>query len=103
MAYIRIDLDEVKVAAKSIETYISAHKSKMNSIDNEIINLSLNWQGKDYVTVKDRWNEMNGSGSTSVKMLTDLQNYANYLYAVEKEYKNAQIKVSNIAHRLPKW
>lgn len=103
MAYIKVDYKKFEQAAKAIDTYVTRHKSNMGKIEQEMIGLSADWQGPDYTAVKKEWDEMNSTDSTSAKMLKALENYADYLRAAEKAYKEAQSRAINRADSLPRW
>ena len=102
MAYVKVDYNKFEHAAGAIDTYISNHKTKMRKIDEEILKLSVNWQGNDYIALKNEWNEIKGNGSTSDKMLKALGNYAEYLRMAAKKYKEAQTNAVNRANSLPR-
>lgn len=102
MAYVKVDYSKFEHAASAIDTYISRHRSNMNSIDREITNLSATWQGKDYNVLKNEWNEMKAHDSTSEKMIKSLKNYAEYLRMAAKKYKEAQSNAVNRANSLPR-
>lgn len=103
MAYVKVDYSKFEHAASAIDTYISRHRSNMNNIDREITNLSATWQGKDYISLKNEWNEMKAHGSTSDKMIKSLKSYAEYLRMAAKKYKEAQSNAVNRANSLPRW
>ena len=103
MANIQVDHSQYERADSAIETYISKHKSKMNTINNSIASLGSSWQGNDYNQLKKEWQEIQGSGSTSDKMLKSLDNYADFLRFAANKYKSAQANAINRANRLPRY
>ena len=103
MANIKVDHSQFERAASAIETYISKHKSKMNTINTSIASLGSSWQGNDYNQLKKEWQEIQGSGSTSDKMLKSLDNYADFLRFAANKYKSAQANGINRANRLPRY
>lgn len=103
MANIKVDHSQFERAASAIETYISKHKSKMNTINNSIASLGSSWEGNDYNQLKKEWQEIQGSGSTSDKMLKSLDNYAEFLRFAANKYKSAQANAINRANRLPRY
>lgn len=103
MAYIKVDHSKLEAAASSVDTYVSNHRKKMQSIGIEINGLSVSWSGKDYAQVKREWEEMNESGSTSAKMIEAMENYAKFLRYASGKYKEVQSRAVNRANSLPKW
>ena len=103
MANIKVDHSQFERTASAIETYISKHKTKMNTIDQSIASLSSSWQGNDYNQLKKEWQEIKGSGSTSDKMLKSLDNYADFLRFAANKYKSAQTNAINRANNLPRY
>lgn len=103
MTYLKVRHKSLDEAANSIERYISAHNSKMNESTRTVDNLRNDWNGKDYIAVKNAWLKLRGQGSTSDRMVRSLQNYANYLRLASKKYKNAQKNAVDRANRLPRY
>ena len=87
MAYIKVNHSQFETTATAIETYITKHKNNMNSIDNSITSLNASWQGIDYNQVKREWQQINAFDSTSGKMLTAMQNYANFCVLLVRNTK----------------
>ena len=103
MANIKVDHSQFERTASAIETYISKHKTKMNTIDRSIASLSSSWQGNDYTQLKKEWQQIQGSDSTSDKMLKSLDNYADFLRFAANKYKSAQVNAINRANKLPRY
>lgn len=102
MAYIKIDHTQFQKASNAVDTYIRNHKKNMDGIEQAMTSLGASWKGEDYFQVKHEWNQINGSGSTSDKMLISLQNYADALEATAKKYKDVQSRAINRANTLCK-
>ena len=103
MANIKVDHSQFERTAAAIDTYIRNHRNKMNSIDASVNSLGSSWQGNDYNQLKKEWQQIQGSGSTSDKMLKSLDNYADFLRFAANKYKSAQANAINRANRLPRY
>lgn len=103
MANIKVDHSQFERTASTIDTYIRNHRNKMNSIDAFVNSLGTSWQGNDYNQLKKEWQQIQGSGSTSDKMLKSLDNYADFLRFAANKYKSAQANAINRANRLPRY
>lgn len=101
MSYTKVDYNKFEHAADAIDTYVSRHETNMRKIDTEINELSISWQGTDYLSLKKEWNQINASDSSSGQMIKSLKNYANFLRFAANKYKSAQANAINIANRLP--
>ena len=102
MARIKVDHKALTTAADAVDSYVSKHKNNMKQINNNVVNLNSAWQGKDYNQLKTEWMEIMAADSTSGKMLTSLENYADFLRYAAKKYIDAQTNAVNRANLLPK-
>lgn len=103
MAHIVVDTAKLDKAASAIDTYINNHKKKMKYIDNEVSSLCASWSGKDYTQFYKEWHQINAKDSVSGKMITALNNYADFLRFSENEYRSAQSKAVNRSNSLPRY
>lgn len=97
MAYIKVDRIQLHQTADHIDAYIRKTEKHMQSVDSAVVSLGAAWQGKDYAQIYKEWNEINGKGSTTEKMLSTLKNYANAIRESENKYKDAQARAMNRA------
>lgn len=102
MAKVTVDHSRFNEAANEIESYVQQTKNKMRRIDQTVTELGSSWQGSDYRAVHAEWDQINGKNSTTDKMLTSLQDYANALKNAGNKYKSAQTKAINRAKLLCK-
>ena len=104
MAKIQVDYKKLDAAADAIERYIEKHKNKMRNSDNAMTQLANSWSGPDYAATLRLWKKVEeDNSSASKKMISALQNYANYLREASKKYKEAQSRAVERANRLPRW
>ena len=103
MAYIKVDHSQFATTANAVDTYVNQLKSKMNSAEGEVNNMSSIWQGADYTQFKSQWDKVTDGESTYSEMVKSLEAYSSFLkYAAEK-YKDSQTKAVNRANLLPRW
>lgn len=102
MAYIRVDHTQLSATASEIDTYISLLKNKMASAQQEINQLTTNWQGSDSAQFKSKWDTVTDNQSTYYSLISQLESYANYLRYAAKEYSNAQKNAIDRANALPR-
>lgn len=102
MAYIKVDHSKFFNAANEIDSYVKLMKDKMKQAQDEVLELSSNWQGSDYVQLKYEFDKVDDNDSIHMQMIKSLESYSNYLrYAAEK-YRDVQSKAVNRANSLPK-
>ena len=58
MANIKVDHGQIERTASSIETYITKHRKKMNSIEGLITSLGTSWKGTDYNQLRTEWQQI---------------------------------------------
>lgn len=102
MANIKVDHSKFEKTAQAIDKYVSNHRSNMNKIGGEVNSLGSSWSGADYMQFQREWNSINSKNSTSGKMLSAMENYADFLRFCGQSYKSAQSRAVNRANRLPK-
>lgn len=103
MAYIKVNHQKLETTASQVDSYVSAHKRNMNSMGNMVSGLSSSWEGKDFTEVQNQWNEINAKDSSSGKMISSLENYADFLRYAAKKYKEVQTNAVNRANSLPRY
>lgn len=102
MAYIRVNHAQLSATASEIDAYISLLKSKMVSAQQEINQLTMNWQGSDSVQFKSQWGTVTDNQSTYYNLISQLESYANYLRYAAQEYSKAQKNAIDRANALPR-
>ena len=102
MAYIKVNYQKMLTAANQIDGYIARIDKNMMVIDSTMLTLGSEWKGEDYQQVKNEWNEINSSGSTTDRMKTTLKSYAGSIREASKMYKEAQLRAINRANNLCK-
>ena len=103
MATIKVNYNQFNKTITAIDTYVTNHRSNMKSIDQKITNLNSSWQGSDYDALKQKWEEMNNTDSTSEQMVMALEAYADKLRYAIKKYKAVQSSLINSAYKLPRY
>lgn len=102
MAYINVDFNKMQAAADAVDTYVSRLNENMRFIDAGVQTLGAQWRGEDYRQMKQQWDEINASGSTTDKMRTSLQSYAGTVREAARLYREAQTRAINRANTLCK-
>lgn len=102
MAYIKVDHAKLSQAAGRIDSYLSKHRSSMQRMRADVTSLSASWKGEDYDRLLKEWTEIEASDSTSGKMLSSVQNYADALRESASKYQDAQARAVNRANQLCK-
>ena len=92
MAAIRVNPQNIRDTASRIDRYISKFEANMTDIDNTVTTLHAEWKGVDYQQLQTEWNEIRSANSTSGRMKTSLQSYANSLREAAKRYQDAQVR-----------
>lgn len=101
--YIQVDHSKFETAAVAIDNYVSTHKSNMKKADGEITTLSIGWLGDDYNQFKVMWNRLDDNDSTSQKMISAMENYAQFIRYASGKYKDAQVNAVNRANGISRW
>lgn len=102
MAYIKVDHSRFEKTAQAVDKYVKNHKNNMNKIGSDVNSLSSSWKGNDYSQLLKEWNAINSKNSTSGKMISAMENYADFLRFCGNQYKSAQSRAVNRANNLPK-
>ena len=89
MANIVVDHKEVEKVANAIDTYVSKHKKKMNSINQCVETVGESWKGADYNQFRKEWKEIKGGDSTSSLMIKHLEGHAAFLRFALMENKSS--------------
>lgn len=100
---IKVDYNAIENTAEAIATYISTHKAEMQKASSEVSELSSFWQGEDYTQFLNQWSKVVAKDSTSGRIVTDLENYGNFLKYAARQYKIAQEKAVGRASLLPRY
>lgn len=104
MAVIEVNHKTLRNVAKAIDNYCDEQNREMRSADSAVKQmLSSGWTGADAYTFSDKWESVDDSSSTTVKLRDSLKKYSEGLTACANEYQNAQEEAYNEANRLPKW
>ena len=104
MAPIEVNHSVLREVAQAVEDYCGAQDREMRRADEDVkAMLSSDWLGADARDFGGRWEGVDGSGSTAVKLRDSWQRFGEGLTACANEYAAAQAEVYNAASRLPKF
>lgn len=100
---IRVNHNELLKTANEIENYLKLMKTQMGNADKAVGVMIGSWQGEDAVAFKTKWETVQSSGSTYMKMRQSLEKYSSFLKGAASKYKKAQSDAISRANKLPKW
>jgi uncharacterized protein YukE len=100
MASINVNYEELRLAAASIQRYVQEQRQRMRHIEDDLIELGSQWRGEDYRQMLQQWQQINGTGGTSGRMLYELEEQAKDLHWAAQEYEKAQNRTINRGKRL---
>lgn len=103
MSYIKVDHSKFEKAASEVDSYVGTLKTKMQSANSEVNNLSQSWQGSDYNVFAKEWDKVDNEDSTYTKMVKALESYSKYLRYAASKYKTAQQEALKRANNLPRY
>ncbi len=97
---IEIDLMKLRETADAAEEYLRMMKNCMKSADEEILALSLVWNGADYIVFRNRWTLIRGAGSAFAEWCRELEDYTSCLRFAGERYREVQQNARERADRL---
>ncbi len=103
MANISVNLLQIAETADAVDAFIFAKNNSLRKIDREVGSMSAFWQGSDYATFLNSWNNIRNKNSASQRSVKSLENYASALRKSISIYRNAQNRAKNRAVSLCKY
>lgn len=100
---INVDHSKFEDVSKKIEEYIESQNNYMKSAKEQMNILFESWKATDADALKEKWENIESTGSTTTKMKKSLENYSLALKEAASQYKNAQASAINEANGLPRW
>ena len=101
MAIIEVNHRTLRQVARDIETYCTTQESQMVIANSAVSSVLMsNWQGQDALEFRNKWSEVNVTGSVAATMRESLRSYAEGLIACADDYERTQAEVFNAASRL---
>lgn len=96
---IKLDIDQIKIAEKSVKNYLSNNDNEIKRITQQIEESKEYWEGADRNEFVNMWKTNKNELS---KMTKSIQNYGSYLQYSFEQYTDLQSRLKNRAKMLPK-
>ncbi len=105
MAYIELSTQKISEVRRSVEVYRDKHKGLMNTTYISMMETTSDaWQGEDATVFRKSWEEVvYGNDSTSVRMLSAMENYIEFLRVAQSKYEQFANTAETRARSIPSW
>lgn len=103
MALIRVNHSVLLETADDVKMYCEEQDRQMRSAKSAIETMLVSdWIGADAIEFKNKWGQVDTSGSVTITFRDSLTGFENALRACAKEYQTAQEDSYNEAYWLPR-